>query len=208
MACLQTRATSQIVFEQSRKLCAIPFSLLLPRLPAKAASARQSFVLSRLTWLSPLRCDRGLEHAIPHYVTTYFPLLLVLVANPILFRKTVTAGISQAGAPGPGSGGRSRSWAQGSSRTTDLTRHLAETGAEEVRAGNGVGFLHEWEQRCDGLSAFSASMCQLKVGTEGLLPSVQSHPESALARPGVALEACGGETGAEEERGAQGKGRM
>lgn len=106
MACLQTRATSQIAFEQSRKLCAIPFSLLLPRLPAKAASARQSFVLSRLTWLSPLRCDRGLEHAIPHYVTTYFPLLLVLVANPILFRKTVTAGISQAGAPGPGSGGR------------------------------------------------------------------------------------------------------
>ncbi|KAM9041040.1 G-protein coupled receptor 143-like [Megaptera novaeangliae] len=38
-----------------------------------------------------LRCERGLEHAIPHYVTTYLPLLLVLVANPILFRKTVTA---------------------------------------------------------------------------------------------------------------------
>ncbi|XP_016063057.1 PREDICTED: G-protein coupled receptor 143, partial [Miniopterus natalensis] len=37
------------------------------------------------------RCERGLEHAIPHYVTTYLPLLLVLVANPILFRKTVTA---------------------------------------------------------------------------------------------------------------------
>ncbi|XP_014443058.1 G-protein coupled receptor 143 isoform X3 [Tupaia chinensis] len=38
-----------------------------------------------------LRCERGLDHAIPHYVTTYLPLLLVLVANPILFRKTVTA---------------------------------------------------------------------------------------------------------------------
>ncbi|XP_054437149.1 G-protein coupled receptor 143 [Pteronotus mesoamericanus] len=37
------------------------------------------------------RCERDLEHAIPHYVTTYLPLLLVLVANPILFRKTVTA---------------------------------------------------------------------------------------------------------------------
>ncbi|XP_037013470.2 G-protein coupled receptor 143 [Artibeus jamaicensis] len=37
------------------------------------------------------RCERGLEHAIPHYVTTYLPLLLVLLANPILFRKTVTA---------------------------------------------------------------------------------------------------------------------
>ncbi|EPY89960.1 hypothetical protein CB1_000066002 [Camelus ferus] len=41
---------------------------------------------------SVARCERGLEHAIPHYVTTYLPLLLVLVANPILFRKTVTAG--------------------------------------------------------------------------------------------------------------------
>uniref|UniRef100_A0A9L0R450 G protein-coupled receptor 143 n=1 Tax=Equus caballus TaxID=9796 RepID=A0A9L0R450_HORSE len=38
-----------------------------------------------------LRCERGPEHAIPHYVTTYLPLLLVLVANPILFQKTVTA---------------------------------------------------------------------------------------------------------------------
>nr|ACJ61277.1 G-protein coupled receptor 143 variant 5 [Bos taurus]ACJ61278.1 G-protein coupled receptor 143 variant 6 [Bos taurus] len=37
------------------------------------------------------RCERGLEHAIPHYITTYLPLLLVLVGNPILFRKTVTA---------------------------------------------------------------------------------------------------------------------
>ncbi|KAM9576493.1 G-protein coupled receptor 143 [Trichechus inunguis] len=37
------------------------------------------------------RCEKGLEHAIPHYVTTYLPLMLVLVANPILFWKTVTA---------------------------------------------------------------------------------------------------------------------
>ncbi|KAG3284257.1 hypothetical protein H1C71_042574 [Ictidomys tridecemlineatus] len=38
-----------------------------------------------------LRCERGLDHAIPHYITTYLPLLLVLVANPVLFQKTVTA---------------------------------------------------------------------------------------------------------------------
>ncbi|XP_068389050.1 G-protein coupled receptor 143 [Eschrichtius robustus] len=44
-----------------------------------------------LYYPSVARCERGLEHAIPHYVTTYLPLLLVLVANPILFRKTVTA---------------------------------------------------------------------------------------------------------------------
>ncbi|XP_032187731.1 G-protein coupled receptor 143 isoform X4 [Mustela erminea] len=37
------------------------------------------------------RCERDLEHAVPHYVTTYLPLLLVFVANPILFWKTVTA---------------------------------------------------------------------------------------------------------------------
>ncbi|XP_007954358.1 LOW QUALITY PROTEIN: G-protein coupled receptor 143 [Orycteropus afer afer] len=37
------------------------------------------------------RCEKGLEHAIPHYITMYLPLMLVLVANPILFRKTVTA---------------------------------------------------------------------------------------------------------------------
>ncbi|XP_045852427.1 G-protein coupled receptor 143 isoform X2 [Meles meles] len=37
------------------------------------------------------RCERDLEHAVPHYVTTYLPLLLVFVANPILFQKTVTA---------------------------------------------------------------------------------------------------------------------
>ncbi|XP_017899494.1 PREDICTED: G-protein coupled receptor 143 isoform X1 [Capra hircus] len=44
-----------------------------------------------LYYPSVARCERGLEHAIPHYITTYLPLLLVLVGNPILFRKTVTA---------------------------------------------------------------------------------------------------------------------
>ncbi|XP_021102036.1 G-protein coupled receptor 143 isoform X3 [Heterocephalus glaber] len=37
------------------------------------------------------RCERGLDHAIPYYVTTYLPMLLVLVANPVLFHKTVAA---------------------------------------------------------------------------------------------------------------------
>ncbi|XP_066497295.1 G-protein coupled receptor 143 [Hoplias malabaricus] len=36
-------------------------------------------------------CENGLQHAIPHYVTTYAPLLLVLLVNPILFSRTVTA---------------------------------------------------------------------------------------------------------------------
>ncbi|GAB1303223.1 G-protein coupled receptor 143 [Apodemus speciosus] len=44
-----------------------------------------------LYYPSVSRCERGLDHAIPHYVTTYLPLLLVLVANPILFHKTVTS---------------------------------------------------------------------------------------------------------------------
>nr|XP_055193478.1 G-protein coupled receptor 143 isoform X2 [Nyctereutes procyonoides] len=44
-----------------------------------------------LYYPSVSRCERDLEHAIPHYVTTYLPLLLVLVANPVLFQKTVTA---------------------------------------------------------------------------------------------------------------------
>lgn len=44
-----------------------------------------------LYYPSVSRCERGLDHTIPHYVTTYLPLLLVLVANPILFQKTVTA---------------------------------------------------------------------------------------------------------------------
>ncbi|XP_039090179.1 G-protein coupled receptor 143 [Hyaena hyaena] len=44
-----------------------------------------------LYYPSVSRCERDLEHAVPHYVTTYLPLLLVLGASPILFRKTVTA---------------------------------------------------------------------------------------------------------------------
>ncbi|XP_034042038.1 G-protein coupled receptor 143 [Thalassophryne amazonica] len=36
-------------------------------------------------------CEHGLEHAIPHYVTTYAPMLLVLIANPVFFNRTVSA---------------------------------------------------------------------------------------------------------------------
>ncbi|XP_076857294.1 G-protein coupled receptor 143 [Brachyhypopomus gauderio] len=36
-------------------------------------------------------CENGLLHAIPHYVTTYAPLLLVLMVNPVLFACTVTS---------------------------------------------------------------------------------------------------------------------
>ncbi|KAM3608175.1 uncharacterized protein V6R79_020434 [Siganus canaliculatus] len=36
-------------------------------------------------------CEQGLQHAIPHYVTTYAPMLLVLVANPIFFNRTTSA---------------------------------------------------------------------------------------------------------------------
>ncbi|TRZ00090.1 hypothetical protein DNTS_004641 [Danionella cerebrum] len=36
-------------------------------------------------------CEDGLQHAIPHYVTTYAPMLLVLTVNPVLFSRTVSA---------------------------------------------------------------------------------------------------------------------
>ncbi|XP_028249479.1 G-protein coupled receptor 143 [Parambassis ranga] len=36
-------------------------------------------------------CEQGLQHAIPHYITTYAPLLLVLVANPVFFSRTLSA---------------------------------------------------------------------------------------------------------------------
>ncbi|KAJ8013121.1 hypothetical protein DPEC_G00050000 [Dallia pectoralis] len=36
-------------------------------------------------------CEDGLQHAIPHYITTYAPLLLVLIVNPMLFARTVSA---------------------------------------------------------------------------------------------------------------------
>ncbi|KAM6448270.1 G-protein coupled receptor 143 isoform 2-T3 [Liasis olivaceus] len=47
--------------------------------------------VAMLYYPSVSSCENGLEHAIPHYVTTYVPLVLVLVANPILFSRTVTA---------------------------------------------------------------------------------------------------------------------
>ncbi|CDQ60628.1 unnamed protein product [Oncorhynchus mykiss] len=36
-------------------------------------------------------CENGLQHAIPHYITTYAPLMLVLIVNPTLFARTVSA---------------------------------------------------------------------------------------------------------------------
>ncbi|KAM6934231.1 G-protein coupled receptor 143 [Xenentodon cancila] len=36
-------------------------------------------------------CEQGLQHAIPHYVTTYAPMLLVLTANPVFFSQTISA---------------------------------------------------------------------------------------------------------------------
>uniref|UniRef100_A0A8C7YGC2 G protein-coupled receptor 143 n=1 Tax=Oryzias sinensis TaxID=183150 RepID=A0A8C7YGC2_9TELE len=38
-----------------------------------------------------ISCEQGLQHAIPHYVTTYAPMLLVLTANPVFFSRTVSA---------------------------------------------------------------------------------------------------------------------
>ncbi|KAM9321267.1 G-protein coupled receptor 143 [Gastrophryne carolinensis] len=47
--------------------------------------------VAMLYYPSISNCEEGLEHAIPHYITTYAPLLLVMVANPILFKMTVSA---------------------------------------------------------------------------------------------------------------------
>ncbi|XP_069495215.1 G-protein coupled receptor 143 isoform X2 [Ambystoma mexicanum] len=47
--------------------------------------------VAMLYYPSVSNCEEGLEHAIPHYVTTYAPLLLVLLVNPILFSRTVAA---------------------------------------------------------------------------------------------------------------------
>ncbi|XP_054830735.1 G-protein coupled receptor 143 [Eublepharis macularius] len=47
--------------------------------------------IAMLYYPSVSSCENGLEHAIPHYVTTYVPLVLVLLANPMLFSRTVTA---------------------------------------------------------------------------------------------------------------------
>ncbi|MEE6513224.1 hypothetical protein FKM82_020772 [Ascaphus truei] len=46
--------------------------------------------VAMLYYPSVSNCESGLEHAIPHYVTTYAPLLLVMIANPVLFRRTVS----------------------------------------------------------------------------------------------------------------------
>ncbi|XP_044143874.1 G-protein coupled receptor 143 [Bufo gargarizans] len=47
--------------------------------------------VAMLYYPSVSNCEEGLEHAVPHYITTYAPLLLVMVVNPILFRRTVLA---------------------------------------------------------------------------------------------------------------------
>ncbi|XP_077336964.1 G-protein coupled receptor 143 [Lithobates pipiens] len=47
--------------------------------------------VAMLYYPSVSNCEEGLEHAIPHYITTYAPLLLVMVVNPILFKRTVSA---------------------------------------------------------------------------------------------------------------------
>uniref|UniRef100_A0A4W4GRM9 G-protein coupled receptor 143 n=1 Tax=Electrophorus electricus TaxID=8005 RepID=A0A4W4GRM9_ELEEL len=47
--------------------------------------------VAMLYYPSVSSCKNGLLHAIPHYVTTYAPLLLVLTVNPPLFALTVTS---------------------------------------------------------------------------------------------------------------------
>lgn len=94
---------SQLSFRQPEVICAFPFVLwvLLSPLSDKAVGYfRQSLIVAWVFLPPAPRCERGLEHTIPHYITTYLPLLLVLVGNPILFRKTVTAGKGQGSCPG------------------------------------------------------------------------------------------------------------
>ncbi|XP_062312710.1 G-protein coupled receptor 143 isoform X2 [Osmerus eperlanus] len=47
--------------------------------------------VAMLYYPSISNCENGLQHAIPHYITTYAPLLLVLLVNPVLFARTVSA---------------------------------------------------------------------------------------------------------------------
>ncbi|XP_006000366.1 G-protein coupled receptor 143 [Latimeria chalumnae] len=47
--------------------------------------------VAMLYYPSISNCENGVEHAVPHYITTYAPLLLVLFVNPILFGRTVAA---------------------------------------------------------------------------------------------------------------------
>ncbi|KAL0588119.1 G-protein coupled receptor 143 [Plecturocebus cupreus] len=73
-------------------LCLSPSTILLYHIMAWGLATLLCMEgAAMLYYPSVSRCERGLAHAIPHYVTMYLPLLLVLVANPILFQKTVTA---------------------------------------------------------------------------------------------------------------------
>ncbi|XP_029935967.1 G-protein coupled receptor 143 [Myripristis murdjan] len=47
--------------------------------------------VAMLYYPSISNCENGLQHAIPHYVTTYAPMLLVLIANPVFFIRTTSA---------------------------------------------------------------------------------------------------------------------
>ncbi|CAL8268302.1 unnamed protein product [Lota lota] len=47
--------------------------------------------VAMLYYPSISNCESGLQHAVPHYVTTYAPMLLVLTANPVFFIRTISA---------------------------------------------------------------------------------------------------------------------
>ena len=38
-------------------------------------------------------CEGRVFHLVPHYLSTYVPLCLVMIVNPVLYSKTTTAGI-------------------------------------------------------------------------------------------------------------------
>lgn len=84
---------------QQQTCAGVPFAFIL-LLSSSHLGSQVKWTPSTITRFSSSRCERGLEHTIPHYVTTYLPLLLVLVANPILFRKTVRAGKQCEHSPG------------------------------------------------------------------------------------------------------------
>jgi len=37
-------------------------------------------------------CERRMSNLIPHYLSSYIPMCLVMIANPILYSKTTAAG--------------------------------------------------------------------------------------------------------------------
>ncbi|XP_023673301.2 G-protein coupled receptor 143 isoform X2 [Paramormyrops kingsleyae] len=47
--------------------------------------------VAMLYYPSVSSCEDRLLHAVPHYITTYAPLLLVVLVNPVLFSRTVAA---------------------------------------------------------------------------------------------------------------------